>query len=360
MRIAVYKDNLATGRGADAAVRNLASILAGAGHEISLVAQVHGLPLEGVATVTTTAADVLRDLERLKPDVVVSTGTNEVLDIYKALHTRLGREPVREDLSFRIIQQFHIYPPTMFKWKRPFRNRLIKRALRLAAATQVLLPSYIEPTRRAAGLGVDARIIAIGNSVTPHRPGALSRQKLIVYPAALNKDKRQDLLIKAFAIASRGREDWALELYGKGKPKYAAKLKKLIASLGLNSRARLMGYAKDLDPILSKASIVAFPSAMEGFGLVVLDAATFGIPVVGCRGTPGVSELIKDGENGLLSHPTPAAFAKSLSRLMESEQLRDTLGNAAGALLETYSVNNIKKAWLETILNVRQVSFYKL
>ncbi len=77
--------------------------------------------------------------------------------------------------------------------------------------------------------------------------------------------------------------------------------------------------------------VLVFPSTYEGFGLVVLEAMSQGLPVVatpvGC-----VPDLIRDGENGVIVPPRDAgALAKALRRLMDTSAERDRIGANAAA-----------------------------
>ncbi|GAB6135135.1 glycosyltransferase family 4 protein [Thermococcus prieurii] len=61
---------------------------------------------------------------------------------------------------------------------------------------------------------------------------------------------------------------------------------------------RFLGYRRDVDRILSESKLLVLPSKREGFGLVILEANSLGVPVVGRR-VSAVPELIREGKNGL-------------------------------------------------------------
>lgn len=62
---------------------------------------------------------------------------------------------------------------------------------------------------------------------------------------------------------------------------------------------RFLGYRQDIDRVLSKSLMLVLPSKREGFGLVILEANSLGVPAVG-RNVGGIAELIRNGKNGLL------------------------------------------------------------
>ena len=135
MKIGIYKDTFANNRGADIAVKNLASGLGERGHEVTLF-------------------DKSEFAEKVRGDydVIISTGTNEILDLAKVD----GLPP--------IIQQFHTDPKYPFPhWiKRWRRNRAIKAALKKAAAFQVLREAHVETLQKLIGVSKE-RIAVVGN-----------------------------------------------------------------------------------------------------------------------------------------------------------------------------------------------------
>lgn len=61
---------------------------------------------------------------------------------------------------------------------------------------------------------------------------------------------------------------------------------------------RFLGYRKDIESILSRTKILLLPSKREGFGLVILEANSLKVPVIG-RKIGGIPELIRDGKSGI-------------------------------------------------------------
>ncbi len=305
MRLSVYKDTLSARRGADMAVESLVEGLRSRGHDAVLVT-------DETADASARATDA---------DVCIVAGTNEML----ALTDGGTRRP-----GVKTVLQFHTHPSYPFRhWLRRWsRCRAIRRAVRLADAVQVLLPSHEAALRRETGFG--GRVFVIGNASRLAPDATVTDDgRTIVYPAALNADKRQRLLVDSFACVASSFPGWRVLLYGTGKPSLEKSLRRRIESLGLSDRIVLSGYRTDLAPVYSGCSFVAFPSSNEGFPLTIADAAAFGKPVVGTRDTPSVAELVEDDETGLLAAPTVRAYADALARLMGDAGLRRRLGDAA-------------------------------
>ena len=299
MKIAIYKDTFANNRGADLAVRNLAAGLSERGHAVTLF-------------------DKSEFAEKVRGDydVIISTGTNEILDLADVD----GLPP--------IIQQFHTDPKYPFRhWiKRWRRNRAIKAALRKAAAFQVLCDSHVGKLRKLLGGASADRSSVIGNwsSYEGCELQNVKSEKIIICPGAINKDKNQSLLINAFAELAEEFPDWQVHIYGKGKPKAETALLKLIASKGLSVRVLFKGYA-DLARPYADCAFVAFPSTTEGFPLTILDAAMFAKPSLTVCDWIGMAAH----GSGVVTAATADDYAEGLRRLMSDMEGCRTLGRRA-------------------------------
>ena len=331
MRIAVYKDNLSTGRGADRAVRNFAAGLAERGYDVALMEK----------------AEFLETLESGgRFDVIVATGSNEIVDICEMGYFRRNERA-------RVVLQLHLAPRGFFKWRHPLRNRRIRAAFDKADAVQVLCSSYAEEFGKIAP---HPPVTVIGNytdmQAGPVKGGDPTEgiSRTVLYPAAaVNKIKNQRLLIKAFALLANDFKDWNVRLLGKDTTPYASRCRRLIDKLGLHGRIELAGFTDDLAGEYSRAAFVAFPSTLEGFPLAILEAAKFSLPVVAQSGLPGIADIVTAG-TGIVTEPDPVAYAEGLLRMMLDEPARRKLGEAARIRCEElYARNKILDQW-ETFL----------
>jgi glycosyltransferase involved in cell wall biosynthesis len=82
-----------------------------------------------------------------------------------------------------------------------------------------------------------------------------------------------------------------------------------------------------LSPIYLGADLFAFPGIGEEYGLVYLEAAAAGLPIVACQG-PGPNFMVPPG-GGLLTDPTPDAFAEGLRRLLDDPDECQRMGASA-------------------------------
>lgn len=129
---------------------------------------------------------------------------------------------------------------------------------------------------------------------------------------------------------------------------------------GLHGRVRespvaddvvFLGRRSDSQNFLSQMDICAIPSLWEGLPLVLLESFSVGTPVV-ASACDGILDVVRDGENGLLTLPGDAeGFAGGLERLCKDASLRERLGLRARA---DYESDYSYAAWTE-----RYFDFYK-
>ena len=131
--------------------------------------------------------------------------------------------------------------------------------------------------------------------------------------------------------------------------KITKKLRQLINELHLNDQVFLCGTTSSVMSVLCKADIFAFPSAYEGFPLALTEAMSVGLPSVGFRNADGVNELIHHNVNGILCNDGVENFARGLSILMDSRELRKKLGNKAKEDMKQYKPNRIWDTWEKLI-----------
>ena len=103
---------------------------------------------------------------------------------------------------------------------------------------------------------------------------------------------------------------------------YAGRLGDQIRALGLQGRVHAIGYVadEDLPAVFSAATLFAYPSRYEGFGLPPLEAMACGVPVV-CSNAASLPEVV--GDAAITVPPDDvAALGEALRRVLDDEELR--------------------------------------
>lgn len=120
--------------------------------------------------------------------------------------------------------------------------------------------------------------------------------------------------------------DLKLLLVGQGSER--GRLEEALRGARLEGHARLTGEPADVPSLLAGAALVWVPSRTGGGVNVALEAMAAGRAVIASR-LPGLAEVVRDGESGLLFPPgDTAALGRSTRRLLDDAELRRRLGEA--------------------------------
>jgi glycosyltransferase involved in cell wall biosynthesis len=169
---------------------------------------------------------------------------------------------------------------------------------------------------RFSQLGVDAEHFPLLD-----RP----REHVVLSVGALQPSKAHDLVIESVAtLKDRPVVKFIANSSSKGHQQY---LQQLADNLGVTVSFSRLVRDEDLVLAYNEASVVAFPSHLEPFGFVPLEAMACGTPVVGVA-EGGVRETVKHGVTGLLSERNAADFGRALDQLLTDESLRRQMGAA--------------------------------
>lgn len=155
--------------------------------------------------------------------------------------------------------------------------------------------------------------------------------------AASEQYKGTDDLI--CAVAQLQSEMLDLHLISVGAGDDLARLQKVASESGASRRVHFLQRLsrEELAACYARADLFAMPSAGEGFGIVFLEAMSFGKPLIAAA-CGGALDLVQDGVNGLLVPPRDlSALTAAVSRLLQNESLCSALGaNGAAMVQEKY------------------------
>jgi glycosyltransferase involved in cell wall biosynthesis len=105
------------------------------------------------------------------------------------------------------------------------------------------------------------------------------------------------------------------------------------------------------------SSIFVLPSRFEGFGLVIIEAMSCGLPVISFDCENGPRNIISDGENGFLVRPFDINdFADRVVQLIQDEDLRHRMGTFAHQVSQRYDTNSIALQWHQLFEELKQTS----
>jgi glycosyltransferase involved in cell wall biosynthesis len=253
--------------------------------------------------------------------------------VFHALNQRVDRR-----LAGKVVSTFHDLFVMTGDYSSPeFRARFTQQARTAAANSDLIIAvSEFTATQVSELLNVSrSRIRVVPHGVhRPARPEPAERDNMILFVGALQARKNLLRLVEAFEQLET---DWQLTLAG-ATTGYAAKnILDRISASAARSRIRVTGYLPEdaLADLYSRASIFAFPSLDEGFGIPILEAMARGIPIV----TSNRSALPEvAGDSALLVNPESTEEIRgALQRLIDDRDLRRNLGAKGGDRAQLFS-----------------------
>lgn len=194
--------------------------------------------------------------------------------------------------------------------------KFLLKKFRIAGSRITIVPNFIEPrdheqiprweARRMLGLNESAFVVLTVCRLVPEKG-----VQTLLEAAAKIRDRISELVVVVV-----------------GEGPYRGSLETLAKKLGLEGIVRFEGYVpnREVGKYYSAADLFVLASLEESFGIVLLEAMLFSLPVVSSC-TWGPSDIVVDGETGFLFKPGDAsALAEALLQLYESPVLRSRMG----------------------------------
>jgi len=137
-----------------------------------------------------------------------------------------------------------------------------------------------------------------------------------------------------------------IKLFVIGTGKLRRSLGKLIKHYNLEPNVEFLGFVPDdkLVEWYNRAEVVIVPSLFEGFGITLVESLACGTPVIGTK-VPGIVDVIKNGETGVLVTPKDAGeLANEVVHLLQNKRLREDLGRTGRKeILEKFDWDTISE-----------------
>jgi glycosyltransferase involved in cell wall biosynthesis len=236
-------------------------------------------------------------------------------DIFHALNQRVDAR------ARRTVSTFHDLFVMTGDYSSPeFRARFTAQARGAAERSDLIIAvSNFTASQVEQLLNVERSRIRVIHHGTRAAPTAAKKEKLVLTVGAIQRRKNIARLVKAFELLPA---EWRLALAGAPDGFGAAEELRAVENSPARNRIDVLGYVSNgqLDSLYRRASIFAFPSLDEGFGMPILDAMAHGVPVLtsNCSAMPEVA-----GAAALLVDPLNIGDA--LLHLANDESLRENL-----------------------------------
>ena len=158
--------------------------------------------------------------------------------------------------------------------------------------------------------------------------------------------KGYDLLIEAFHIFAQSDQEWKLLIAGDGSLRN--NLERRVKELELDQRIIFLGQIKDIDKLLSEASIYLLTSRFEGFPMSVVEACETGLPVLSFD-IPAMLPFKESGAAETVDCYDVQQYAEAMLDMAHSYENRCNLGKKAVIFAEQLTPENISECWNDYI-----------
>lgn len=360
-RVCFFTGSQALSGGTERACSDVANTLHHAGYSVTVLSQYNGRK----SSYEIASGVELRELFRLRPRGL--TGYFKVSwSLFRfVIRNRPDVLIVVESLSFLFLVVCFFLPnrPVLVNWEHfnakidlGVKSRNFARRLAVWLSDKIVVLSDEDKEYWKTLLKCpDDKIVRIYN-LSPVLRNSNGRRKndgavirSVLAAGRLTHQKGFDLLIKAWgSIPEVQREGWELRICGEGVERPA--LEKLIEQLGLGKGVQLVGQVGDITSEYEGADLFVLSSRFEGFGLVVLEALSFGIPVVSFDCPAGPSEIIENEVDGVLVPPNGIEkLADAIASIIIDEIKWQSMKTAATRDRPQFSKEVIGAQWISLL-----------
>ena len=172
----------------------------------------------------------------------------------------------------------------------------------------------------------------------------------LVSVGRFSKEKAFEDLIEVIGIVKKDIPNIHLNLVGDGKLKNDITNK--IEFLDLKENIKLCGYLSqsEIKKVMLDSSLYIMTSLTESFGLVLIEANSYGIPCIAFDSASGAKQIIENKEL-LISNRDKEKMAKLIVKLLKDKDKLQAYGKEAYNNCQKYLLVNVKKKWLDLLSN---------
>lgn len=282
-------------------------------------------------------------LNEIHPDIVICTVYSfQVLDIIINLCHKQGVKTILESHTkgetVMMAHKFN-YNQHLHKLISLWDYHILK-SLRLCTCVVTLTKQDVPLWQRYS-----QRVEVIPNMLTITPKIVLDYgAKRVISAGRYMSEKGFDRLLNAWSLVKNDFRDWQLYIFGNGD---RTPYQKIANQLQLEESVHLMQATEDIAEEFSKSSIYIMTSRYEGFGLVLAEAMSCGLPCISFDCPYGPREIICDGEDGLLAEDgNIEKLVQKLKQLMSDQELRNNMGTKAIHNISRFKPEAILAQWI--------------
>lgn len=179
------------------------------------------------------------------------------------------------------------------------------------------------------------------------------KNKRVIAVGRLDYQKGFDRLIQAWKLVQYTGQftDWKLDIFGQGE--WREMLQQMIDEQGLQNTAKINPPTNAILNEYVHSSLLVMSSNYEGFGMVLVEAMSCGVPVISFDCKCGPKDIIQPGINGLLvPNGDIQALAYAMMVMMADEAYRKMLSQNARKVVDTYSEEAVMSQWIRLFTSI--------
>ena len=151
-------------------------------------------------------------------------------------------------------------------------------------------------------------------------------------------------MVDVFAMVHKKHPNWKVYIYGDGN--FRDDIDRHIKECGMENTVILKGRTDDVPSAMREASFFVLSSRFEGFGMVIAEAMSQGLPVVSFDCPTGPSDMVKSNINGILvKNQDKQALADAICYIIENTEKRKEMGKNAVNTAKEFAGDIIAKKW---------------
>jgi glycosyltransferase involved in cell wall biosynthesis len=329
-------------------------------NQISPSIDVYGLGYAGVKSYPLMIINFIKLLKMEKPDIIISHAWQVDLMVY--FSTIISGEKPKFVFYYLTIVESSFLKEAFFERIRSWIIRSLI-VIPYKKANQIIAVSNASKNGLVNLFGIDEKKILVipsfwdkekilktaNESVTDPLFNTGNKKNIIIAVGSLLPTKNFGFLIKSFALVVE-RIDAYLVIVGDGFQKEY--LENLAEELGISNQVKLLGFQYNPSKYIKNSDIFVLSSAVEGLPLVLLEAMSIGIPIIGTN-VGGIPEALEYGTCGVLVEKNDInEMAEAIIRLLSDKNLSNQMVIKGQERVKYYDPQGLLDQFHENIKNI--------
>ena len=286
----------------------------------------------------------IRKVKDYDPDVIISVDIYCNIIVLIAKFSLFLRNNVIITTHNNLFDTLHLKGDSTVEWSVSKLVRLLyARADYLVVVSKGIRKSF----QRKFKLRKNIRVIYYGLDQT-HLTTRIGRKKqsenIILSIGRLDVQKDFLTLIRSFHLLNQKFGKTMLWIVGDGPQK--GEIEQLISELKLNKKIKILGWRQNIYPFLKKAKVFVLSTNREGFGYVIIEAMSQGIPIIATNVNYGPAEILDNGKYGILVDKNdPLSLSRSILKLMTNKRYYDSFKEKAKERSKFFSEEKMLRSY---------------